>query len=287
MSALSFPGKSACRYILTVILIHLINYSLYSQNLTDSQKDRENIFIARIKQFNEFVDRFNHKSDFKGNPADSAFKVKMPRERMIPLLFDLKDPRLQASGKEYSDIYVKLKEVFTEHVVRNNIFLDKYSPGIIAEASARVIYNGEPRKIRLFLVQEVSGDNSVKWVLNDAKGDILNIFKTDTSMVRFIAPSSNETDFINLRRALEDTDHLNYYASRDYDPDLLTLFFYFIKAGIIKYEYVEEVIYHIIDIPGWYLKVKEFNRNELNSGWLITDIARNEYGLTDFIKNLK
>ena len=29
------------------------------------------------------------------------------------------------------------------------------------------------------------------------------------------------------------------------------------------------------------------NRNELNSGWLITDIARNEYGITEFIKNLK
>jgi len=287
MSALLMPGKSAWRYIVPVILLYLINYSLFSQNLTDPQRDRENIFIARIKQFNEFVDRFNHKSDFNGNPADSAFRVKMPRERMIPLLFDLEDPRIRLSGDEYSDTYVKLKEVFTEHVVSNNILLDKYSPGIIAEASARVIYNGEPQRIRLFLVQETSGNNSVKWVLKDAKGDILNIFKTDTSMVRFIAPSSNETDFINLRRALEDTDHLNYYASKDYDPDFLTLFFYFIKAGIIKYEYIEEVIYHITDIPGWYLKVKEFNRNELNSGWLITDIARNEYGITEFIDKLK
>lgn len=286
MSALLMPGKSAWRYIVPVILIYLINYSLYSQNLTDPQKDRENIFIARIKQFNEFVDRFNHKSDFNGNPADSAFRVKMPRERMIPLLFDLEDPRIKPSGDEYSDTYVKMKEVFTEHVVKNNILLEKYSPGIIAEASARVIYNGEPRKIRLFLVQETSGNNSVKWVLKNAKGDILNIFKTDTSMVRFIPPSSNETDFINLRRALEDTDHLNYYASKNYNPDFLTLFFYFIKAGIIKYEYVEEVIYHIIDIPGWYMKVKEFNRNELNSGWLITDIARNEYEITEFIRNL-
>ena len=287
MSAILMHRKSAWRYIVPVILLFLINYSLFSQNLTDSQRDRENIFIARIKQFNEFVDRFNHKSDFNGNPADSAFRVKMPRERMITLLFDLEDPRITPSGDEYSDNYVKLKETFAEHVVRNNILLDKYSHGIIAEATARVIYNGEPRKIRLFLVQEVSENSSEKWVLNDAKGDILNIFKTDTSMVRFIPPSSNETDFINLRRALEDTDHLNYYASKDYDPDFLTLFFYFIKAGIIKYEYVEEVIYHIIDIPGWYLKVKEFNRNELNSGWLITDIARNDSGITEFIRNLK
>ena len=278
--------KRVNRNFVSAILIFLISTPLFSQILTDSQKDRENIFIARIKQFNEFADRFNHKSDFNGNPADSVFKVKMPRERMIPLLFDLKDPRIQLSENEYSDTYVKLKEEFIRDVVKHNNLLNKYSPGIIAEARARVIYNGEPRRIRLFLIQEILDNNSVKWVFSSAKGDILNLFINDTSMVRFIPPSSNETDFINLKRALEDTDYLQYYASNDYEPDLLTLFFYFIKAGIIKYEYVEEIVYHIIDIPGWYIKVNEFNRNELNSGWLITDLMKNDLDLVGFINNL-
>ncbi len=105
-------------------------------------------------------------------------------------------------------------------------------------------------------------------------------------MVRFIPPTSHETDFINLKRALEDTDHLQDYASRDYNPDHLTLFFYAIKTGAIKYEYVEEVTYHIIDIPGWYFKVKDFNRNELNSGWLITDVAKNNLSISEFMKGL-
>ncbi len=286
MSVLSLK-KRANRYSVTVILIFLISTPLYSQILTDRQKEREEIFIARIKQFNEFADRFNLKSDFNGNPADSAFKAAMPREKMITLLFDLKDPRIQPADNKYSVDYIRMKEEFVSHVIQNNISFNKYSPDIIAEARSRVIYKGEPRKIKLFLVQEILDDNSVKWVLSSAKGDILNIFKTDTLMVRFIPPTSNETDFINLRRALEDTEHLQYYATQDFEPDLLTLFFYFIKSGIIKYEYVEEIVYHIIDIPGWYFRVKEFNRNELNSGWLITDIARNEYGITEFIKNLK
>ena len=282
-----FFKRKLHRGSILVCVVFLTGSSLFSQVLTNQQKEREDIFVARIKQFNEFADRFNLKTDFNGNTADSVFKARMPRERMIPLLFDLKDPRIQTSEKEYSEAYIRIKEEFVEEVTKKNILLYKYSPGIISEARARVIYKGEPQQIRLFLVQEIVGNNSVKWVLRSAKGDILNIFKTDTSMVRFIPPSSNETDFINLKRALEDTDYLQYYASQDYEPDLLTLFFYYIKAGIIKYEYVEEVVYHIIDIPGWYLKVKEFNRNELNSGWLITDIARNEYGITEFIKNLK
>lgn len=285
MSSLSFRKKIS-RDSLLVILIFFVGCPLFSQILADPQKSREDIFVARIKQFNEFADRFNLKSDFNGNPADSAFRARMSRERMIPLLFDLKDPRIQVSGKEYSGDYVKMKEDFIRNVVQNNILLYKYSQGIIAEARSRIIYKGEPQTIRLFLVQETVGDDMVKWILYSAKGNILNIFKTDTSMIRFIPPSSNETDFINLKRALEDTDHLQYYASQDYEPDYLTLFFSYIRSGLIKFEYVEEVVYHIIDIPGWYIKVKDFNRNELNSGWLINDVMKNDLDLPAFIKSL-
>jgi len=126
----------------------------------------------------------------------------------------------------------------------------------------------------------------VKWVIYSAKGNLLDIFEPDTAMVRFIPPTSNETDFMNLRRALEDTDHLSAYARNDFKPDRLTLFFSLIRSGDLKFEYVETVIYHVIDIPGWYLKIKDFNRNELNSGWLITDVSRNNLGIADFIKDL-
>jgi hypothetical protein len=91
-------------------------------------------------------------------------------------------------------------------------------------------------------------------------------------MVRFIPPSSNETDFMNLKRALEDTDYLQYYASSEYSPENLTLFFFMIKTGLLSFEYVEEINYNIIDIPGWQITVKEFPRNDMNSGWLISDI---------------
>ena len=60
-----------------------------------------------------------------------------------------------------------------------------------------------------------------------------------------------------------------------------------VNSGLVKFEYVEEVIYHIIDIPGWCIKVKDFNRNEMNSGWLICDVMKNNLELSDYLKNLK
>jgi hypothetical protein len=131
------------------------------------------------------------------------------------------------------------------------------------------------------------GKDMVKWVINNVKGDLFNFLQDDTVFIRFIPPSSNETDFINLKRALEDIDHLQGYASKDYNPDYLTVFFYMINSGLVRFEYVEEVIYHIIDLPGWSIKVKEFNRNEMNSGWLISDVVKNSGDKISYLKTLK
>jgi hypothetical protein len=269
-----------------ILMICIFASPLYGQRMTGKQKETENIFIARIKQFNEFADRFNLVTDFNGNPVDSVFRAKMPRDKMIPLLFDLKDPRTLAKNADYSEDFIRTKTDFIKEVIKKDLILDKYSPGIIAEARSRILINGNPQTVRIFLNQEIVGKGRVKWVILFVTGNFSDIFKTDTSMIRFIPPTSNETDFINLKRALEDIDHLHYYAYDGFEPDYLTLFFYYLNSGIIRYEYAEEVVYHIISIPGWYIKVRDFNRNELNSGWLITDIARNSFGITDFIKKL-
>jgi hypothetical protein len=206
---------------------------------------------------------------------------------MINSLFDLKDPRIVPSGKNWSKNYINEKAEFVNEVVHKNLLIYKYSGNIIAEAKSRIVYKGISNTIRIFLTQEIVGKDMVKWVIINVKGDLFNFLKNDTAFIRFIPPSSNETDFINLKRALEDIDHLQYYASKDFNPDYLTVFYYMLNSGLVKFEYVEEVIYHIIDIPGWCIKVKEFNRIEMNSGWLICDVKKNDLVLTDYIKNLK
>jgi hypothetical protein len=206
---------------------------------------------------------------------------------MISSLFDLKDKRTDPSAKEYSKSYSELKKRFVNEVTGKNLLIKKYSENIIAEAKSRVMYKGAPQDISLFLAQEVVGENRIKWVILDVKGEMFNFLKTDTAYIRFIPPSSNETDFMNLKRALEDVSYLQYYAAREYVPDYLTLFFYLMNSGILKFDYVGEVIYHITDLPGWGMKIREFNRNELNSGWLITDLFENSLNRMDYLRSIK
>ena len=282
----TLPGIKYQGFVCLFLILFCQSGNLFSQNFTGSQKPGEQIFTARVKQFGEFVDRFNLTVDFKGEPIDSSFRAKMSRSKMIFLLFDLKDKRVINENPGYKEDFAQLKGKFVVDVDLKKYLINKTSPGIIAEARAKATFNGKPCIIRLFLNQETSPGGAVKWVLLSAKSEIFNFLPKDTTMVRFIPPASNETDFINLKRALEDTGHLQEYAASVYKPDYLAVFFYLIRSGQLRYEYIEETVYHIIDIPGWYIKVREFDRNELNSGWLITDLKVNKLGVNEFLETL-
>ena len=264
-----------------------VSLNSFSQVITEPVNPNEKIFLARTKLFNEFLDRFNYKTTFTGEPIDSAFSSKIPRRNMISALFDLKDRRTDPNSKDYSNNYTDLKNRFITEVLEKNLQITRYSGKIIAEARSRVVYKGATQNISLFLSHEVIGDNRIKWVILDVKGELFNFLKTDTTYIRFIPPSSNDTDFMNLKRALEDVSYLQYYATREYEPDYLALFFYMVNTGVLKFEYVEEVIYHIIDLPGWRMTIREFNRNELNSGWLVSDLSENTLERYEYIRSLK
>ncbi len=275
-------------YLAAVVAMEIsVGIKSYSQEIVAPSNANEKIFLARTKQFNEFLDRFNYKTTFTGEPIDSAFRAKIPRTNMVNSLFDLKDKRSDKASKEYSKRYTDLKNRFVKEVVGRNIQVARYSGNIIAEARSRVVYKGTPHRISVFLAQEVIGETKIKWVILDVKGAIFNFLKEDTAFIRFIPPSSNETDFMNLKRALDDINYLQYYAGKEYKPDYLTLFFFLVNNGALKFEYAEEVIYHITDIPGWCMKIREFNRNELNSGWLITDLSENSLERYEYIRSLR
>jgi hypothetical protein len=275
-------------YLFFTIFLLILNRNLsYSQITLKQENQNEKNFIVRTKQFNEFLDRFNYKTDLRGNAIDSVFRSRVSREKLINSLFDLKDPRIYPAGKQDTSGYSALKSAFIRDVLNKNLFINKYSADIIAEAKSKIFYNNIPKKINIYLTREIVGKDMIKWVINSVNGEIFDFISTDTGFVRFIPPSSNETDFINLKRALEDKKYLQYYSSKDYKPDYLTVFYYMLNTGSVKFEYVEEVVYHILDIQGWCIIVKEFNRDEMNSGWLISDILKNTRDKTNYLYELK
>ena len=245
------------------VFIIFFSSSLQSQNI-------EKIYGIKVKQFNEFINRFNYKTDFKGNSIDSVFSSKISRAYYIRLLFNEEDPSIESKNTDYLN---RINE-FINDVTTSEIFIYRYSDKIIAEVEANITYKGQQKKASVFLNQEILEPDMVKWVIKDVDADYLYPLKKDTTN-RFLSPSANETNFISLRRALKEKEFAYQYAYKDFNIDLLSIFFYEIKTGNIKVNQVNEITYHIFDIPGWYITVREFNRDTENSGWLIEDLKKN------------
>ena len=260
----------------------LCNKNVFSQTLTTSTGRN---YYLNVKQFNEFVDRFNYKTDFLGNTIDSIFESKISREKYLELLFNNEDSRLVPGDDKYSDNYVKLKKEFIQEVVSDSYLIDKYSIEIIAEAKSLVTYKNSSREISVYLNQEIVNDG-VKWVILSVNAEFLNILSQDTVLLRFIPPTSNETNFISLKRVFDDKNFQHYYLYNGFSYDPLSTFLFAVNTGLVKFQYVNEIVYHIFDVNGWQLKIKEFNRATENSGWLIDDISRMENSFEELLEEL-
>lgn len=273
-------------HIIIVFIVFLLSLSgskyACSQN---SISEIERNYYLNVKQFNEFIDRFNYKTDFKGNKIDSSFQSKISRKKYLELLFNNEDSLLSSNNEDFNTAYDKLKIEFIDGVISSSYKINKYSLKIIAEAKSQIIYNHKPEKVSIFLNQEII-DNGVKWVLLSVKANFLNVLKTDTTLLRFIPPTSNETNFISLKRVFEDENYQHYYNYNGFVYDPLSVFLYTVNSGNVKFQYVNEIVYHILEIPGWKIEVKEFSRNTENSGWLIDAVHKTNNSFDEYIEKL-
>ena len=79
---------------------------------------------------------------------------------------------------------------------------------------------------------------------------------------------------MNLDKVFRDPVNIDYYLESHYTPDQLALFTMEVKNGDLKFETVSNVKFHFFQVPGWYFEISYFNRNDVNSGWLIDNMTR-------------
>jgi hypothetical protein len=77
---------------------------------------------------------------------------------------------------------------------------------------------------------------------------------------------------MNIHKAFRQPEVIDYYASNNFRPDYLSLFFYEVKLGRLKFVKIDELKFHIFQINNWYFEVSWFNRKGNNSGWLISNL---------------
>lgn len=263
--------------LIVLITILLVTSNINSQSFNGFSKDEKTLY-AMNKQVGQFIRRFNMEEDQFGKilpKNDSRYHNNMMRQKMLPVMFDNANPRTSGNLKKYfvNDVTSKADPVFIDFL-DNNWF---------AEVSATFVqyghnlpHEGVEQNIILFL--KVEQDNSgSKWVLSNVYSSELNklfpLLDTNIQRSTFLHPQSHELDFMNLNSAMKNPEEIDYYASTDYSPDYLTLMFYLMKINQLEMIKVNSVKFHFFQIKNWYFELSFMNRNDMNSGWLISNLA--------------
>lgn len=236
-------------------------------DLGDVQMDERELYTM-TKQMGQFIHRFNYEEDQYGKrlyPTDQDYRSTEKRRNVLPLLFDLENPRTSGDHRNY----------FIEDLIKNNQYFEFLGGEWYSEVSAKFKWKGKEVDVSMILTLEQDRDGS-KWVVTNVFfSEFQKLFPqgelTDKEK-HFLHPMSHELDFMNIYKIFNDTQIIEYYASNEYHPDYLTLFFYEIKLGNLKFDRVESVKFHVFQIQNWYFEVSWFNRSGYNSGWLISNL---------------
>ena len=238
-------------------------------NVGDVQMDEREL-ITMTKQMGQFIHRFNYEEDQYGKrlyPGDQDYRSAQKRKDVLPLLFDLNNQRTGGT----------LRDFFIEDLTKNNNQFFEFLGGEwYSEVSAKFIWKGKVVDISMIMALEKEGLGS-KWVISNVFfSEFQKYFPHGEIAERekhFLHPMSHELDFMNIYKVFNDPQIIEYYASTEYLPDYLTLFFYEIKQGNLKFDHVENVKFHVFQIDNWYFEVSWFNRKGYNAGWLISNLV--------------
>lgn len=232
-------------------------------------------FAASTKQVNQFFRRFNAEESVDGTvrlyPGDPNYHNVQLRQGFIEILFD---NQTSSISKKVKDDFIKsvLSPVYPQYI-------NFHQEGWIAEVEAEFTFKGKRESTTLILKLQPER-MGYEWVIDAVIfPPFKNLFNKPVGEEKdFLHPLSHELDFMNLRKAFQDSNLPEAFTETSFKPDYLTLFLYEMKQNNIRFETVKDVKFHFFQIDGWYFEVNQFNRPGFNTGWLISNLVKLNIG---------
>lgn len=226
----------------------------------------EENFAYKVKQIDEFFERFNDEGTLiKYYIFKNYDRMEVSREDLLKSLFDVKSYYLQRE-----DVVRFIERV---NDPQNPVTLSFYDEDWYAKVKCAVEYEGKERELFLLLRIQEEEDGASKWVVHQVYADFLNTPEGDNPDA-FLNPISHATDFMGLSRAFEDPENLRGYLTSGFQDDQLSKFAIEMKNNRIAFKQVENITYHFLQVDGWIFTVENFQRQEKNSGWLISRLVQ-------------
>ncbi len=262
---------------------------LFFLALTSNAQFFDQNFLSKVKQIDEFIDRFNYDEE---NARGYALLSKRASTHQ-----DMAEIYEYIYGDKHTDRVDVLLSLFSyenalsigkknirEFVLQttdstNQRKLGFYDDDWYAVVTGEVTYKGHKESVQLTLKNKMGktrdGQDGSYWALVSARADFL--FKpADIDKRLGVNAGSHGVNFVPLISALEDQDNAYNLTAEEYEPDTLSIFLYAVQNGELSFNSVKAVNYHFLQIDGWIFSVEYFNRSDSNSGWLISDLIKVE-----------
>ena len=241
----------------------------------------DNNFLMQVKQIDEFIDRFNNSPNAYRNYAliskNSKAKIdnlsktlygseSADRISMVLLLFDF-DIVEKIGRDKVKKFVLQVTDSTSGHE------LNFYEGNWYAVVTVEVLYKGAKQKVDLVFKNYVPEETKPMsfWSAVAGRAEFLRPKPNQNQRIG-INPGSHGVNFVPLISALENSRNFSNVLSPDFAYDDISLIAYAANEGYLTFQHVREVKYHFLQVDNWVFTVEYFNRNDANSGWLISNL---------------
>lgn len=239
--------------------------NLWGQSSAKRMKTPENQLL-KVKQLDEFYDRFNANRLPNGQKAPDSLKLSSVRATYIEKLVNSEDNRWHKGPDR--DRLKRFLQVVCD--ANNPLFLNKFDDQIYSIASCGVEYFSTTNLADLLFRRKITNDVH-QWILLGASDSFIEQFEQKIEQ-RGVVPNSHETNFLSLSNALRSGTPLRSYTDSTFRFDALSAFIFAVDSKLVKFNECERVTVFLTGIKGWVIKIESFTRESSNSGWLISDL---------------
>ena len=233
----------------------------------------EEALQCKVKQIDEFFNRFNLEVDYKGEPisvaSDSMAMDSLSKMRNLASLLDL--DKFVDSEHRPDSLAVEFLNYVISHEKRINYADSTWQ----AEAEASVVAGNKTYPLTLILHTENVRDVIFRWVISDVDTPLMSALTDSLTSSVSIMPGAHGSSFITLAETINlNAKNVRSLFPKDYTPDRLSLFAYLVSTGKIKIKNVSKVVYRF-RLDDYEFTVERHEKGDtMNNGWLISRITK-------------
>ncbi|MEM6265338.1 MAG: hypothetical protein AAGI38_22745 [Bacteroidota bacterium] len=252
-----------------LILILFVFPQAFSQYYVSNEV--EEMYVLEVKQFDEFVERFNFDEQ---TPAIQYLRDKHPKSPLTREVF--------IRSLIHSEAQNRLVNEFVEEVCNASLphFISFYDFEWYAEVQCTFNYNGYPIETQVILQNEVLEDNSSRWIVVGIRenfvppGGRCDTLPPSENPLACLNPMSHATGFIGLRRAFRDKANLrNYFTTEEWNQSL-TYFAHELFHKRLNLVSVGKITYHLLQLDNWIMVVNEYPTGTREAGLRISRLMK-------------